>query len=206
MIFKSPFYGLFMKKLLILPIIISIIIGCTKERILEPNELNDLENNIDLAYVKQNFQNRVDAVFKYPYTSLYYEDLGYNQFEFKEANPFPVLASKCFNGDLKVKMTDLGQEIATYKIASTQDEVDQCITKRANEPMDDHAISVFSSSPVYEKYKDNPQFRNHLNSYKSDGVITIGEYMSLYRDLHEIRKIETAPVPKVLQQNESLDK
>lgn len=164
-----------MKKLLIPTIIILLLNGCFSiKKTTEQNE----------------FQDRVDAVFKYPYSSLHYEGLGKDLLENKYTNPLTELANRCFKSDLKVSVTYFSNA-TTYRIDSSQDEIDQCIIKMAKEPMDDHAISILSRSDLYEKYKNSPHFRNSMNLYKADGVITIKEYMDIVKALNESKEAES---------------
>ncbi|OIH08644.1 hypothetical protein A7M79_07460 [Acinetobacter baumannii] len=174
-----------MKKLLILPFIILLLSGCySSKRLLESYELRSLETDSNLVVVRHDFYDRVDAVFKYPYSSLYYGNSETNPYR-----PLNELAKRCFKSDLKIRET-IVFKVISYKIASSQDEIDKCITQRANEPMDDYAISILSSSDIYEKYKNNPHFRTRTNNFKADGVITIKEYMDMYKALNEIREAE----------------
>lgn len=208
MIYKSPFYGLFMKKLLVLPITISIITGCSDvhqaadylkekgvftetETILEPHEVYDVKNlkSKDWIGIHDDFSRRVDAVFKYPYSSLNYLYLGNNELEYRAVNPINELLDKCLENDLKIKSIKYSDSLS-YKIANPQIEIDKCITKKANEPMPEVALLLLKDSPIYKTYKDNPLFRTPTNNYKADGVITIKEYMYMFKTLIEIKDAE----------------
>lgn len=192
-----------MKKLFLIPLLTSLAFGCSdvkkseksmelavpEKNIVKPYELVNLPTSSDFSVVRGEFNARIDTLFKTPYSTYNYSNLAITpssslltlDTQYEYTNPITQLLIKCFKSDLKVSARKFDETYTSYRIASNQMDIDNCIMQTANEPMPEMGIYIFSKSYIYETYKDNPKFRDHVNNYKADGVITIKEFMDLGR-------------------------
>jgi|GEM_PF-2008677 len=191
-----------MKKSFILPIIVIIGVGCTEQQkpittILNENEVFNLSSGYDYAVVRADFKKNIDEVFQFPYSLQDYRSFTIPQAangpitesDYEVTDPIKQLLNLCFkSNNLKISATRYDKEFTSYKIASSPDEIKNCIVAKANEPMHKSGILILSNSYFYNEFKDNPFLRDRINAFKSDGVITIREYMNITQTINNLKE------------------
>lgn len=190
-----------MKKSFILPIIVIIGVGCTEQQkpittILNGNEILNLTSDDNYAVVRADFKKNVDDVFQFPYSIQDYRSIVITkdgtspipEYYYEATDPIKQLLNLCFeSNNLKISATRYDKEFTSYRIASSPAEIKNCIVAKSNEPMPKSGILILNNSYIYNDFKDNPFLRDRVNAFKSDGVITIKEFMDITQTINKLK-------------------
>lgn len=167
--------------------------GCQKTQTIDlfdsknsyPYNLPMMEN------VKNEFDSTVDKVFEYNYSSLPYhlflnKTLGIDG----PKEPIAQIASNCFKSQqVQIqRIINNNNSSIDYQLYTPIEKTKNCIIKESNSPINADALIDLNKNAIYKEYSDNPFLRDVIDKFKSDGVITIKEYMDIIQIIIKLDK------------------
>ena len=180
-----------------LPIICAVIMatGCQKTTTSSADLIDvknlDIYNSQNMTSVRSAFDLIVDDVFKYPYSSVSYSPflngpLGIDG----PKEPLAQIANNCIKSkDVQIQsIKNKDNEIISFKFYTPIEKIKNCIVKESNAPINADALIDLNKSAIFKEYSDNPFLRETLDNLKSDGVITVKEYMDIIQIIIKLDK------------------